>query len=69
MNKAPFWMVWKNGGNAPTFQHLTEQDAINEAKRLARAIRGETFYVLRSVLECVSDDVTVTEHAQDEIPF
>lgn len=69
MSKPPFWMVWRDGGGAPTFQHITQESALTEAKRLARANKGDIFYVLRSVLECVSDDVRVDGHDPDEIPF
>ena len=65
-----FWMVWCEGGDAPTRQHATRGSAEQEADRLARANRGQTFVVLRSVSECVVDDMRRIEHEEDAgIPF
>lgn len=64
-----FWMVWCEGGDAPTRPHATMESAEQEAARLARANRGKTFVVLRSVSEFVVDDLRRTEHEADvEIP-
>ena len=65
-----FWMVWCEGGSAPTRPHATRESAEQEAGRLARANRGQTFVVLRSASEFVADDLRRTEHEADvEIPF
>lgn len=48
-NVKPFWMVYGIGAGAPTYQHETEQSAVNEAKRLARSAPGRTFVVLEAV--------------------
>lgn len=44
-----FWMVWHEGGGAPTFRHTSYESADREASRLARLNRGSVFYVLRCV--------------------
>lgn len=65
-----FWMVWCEGGDAPTRKHASLASADQESERLARANRGQTFVVLRSVSECVVDDVRRIEHEdEDDVPF
>lgn len=44
-----FWMVWSPQGRAPTYRHDTWESAVNEARRLARTVPGNEFYVLHSV--------------------
>lgn len=66
-DKIPFWFVWCEGGGAPSYKHPTEHEAWTEAERLARKEKGKTFVVLRSVGECVVNDVHRTVH--DDIPF
>jgi peroxiredoxin len=41
-----FWFVWGERGS-PRVKHLTEQDAITEARRLS-TIENSRFYVLKS---------------------
>jgi hypothetical protein len=43
-----FWLVWKEGGGAPTTKHHSEQLAIEESKRLAARNPGTRFFVLKS---------------------
>ena len=41
-----FWMVWKDGANAPTKKHETRVAALVEANRLSTANPSFVFYVL-----------------------
>lgn len=49
MNKR-FWMVWNPNGRAPTYRHLTEDEALKEAERLTNAAMhgADVFYVLEA---------------------
>lgn len=53
-----FWMVWKEGCGAPTYQHWDEASARAEAERLAvGTIGGARYYVLRAIGSCVRQTV------------
>lgn len=52
-----FWMVWNPHGHAPTVKHETEESAICEAERLARANRSQQFFVLEAVALRTVDDM------------
>ena len=67
-NMASFWLVWCDGGGAPTVKHATYESAKNEARRLAQANRGKRFAVLQAIAHAVVDDVQFVEY-RDEIPF
>ncbi len=67
----PFYLVWRDGGNVPRFQHATLSKAEAEAERLAMSNPGETFYVLipscrfaEKRVVCERFDINA-----DEIPF
>lgn len=62
-----FWMVWNPHGHAPTMKHQDERSAQYEAERLARANRGQTFFVLCAYASVTSNDV-VWDRAES-IPF
>lgn len=65
-----FWLVWKDGGNSPTYRHQSKRDAVHEAERLSRSNPDEVFYVLKTV-DAVSSTATV-KHLKlvaDDIPF
>lgn len=68
-----FWMVWCPTGRAPVVKHDTEESATCEAERLARANRGQEFYVLEAVRMRTTDDMRRVElrgnGGPDEIPF
>lgn len=49
MKHQKFWMVYSQQGKAPTYMHLTREDAQNEASRLARNNLGKEFFVLKAV--------------------
>lgn len=46
---APFYMVYGEGQSAPTYKHLTEAQALTEAKRLSDRTPGTKFFVMRPV--------------------
>lgn len=48
MKNEHFYMIFLEGGNAPTFAHETLDSAITEAKRLAK-LTGKKAYILESV--------------------
>lgn len=48
----PFWLVWKEGGGVPTYQHPNSQSAENEAARLAQKHPGSRFHILKSESAC-----------------
>lgn len=68
-----FWLVWSpTGARPPKHRHLSEQSAITEAERLARAHRGQLFVVLEATAARRVDDMQWTAFAggsRDEIPF
>lgn len=63
----PFFLVWKLGGSAPTFQHDTYEAAVKEAERLAHLNRGQTFVVMVSRCARVSTDLREIDY--DDVPF
>lgn len=72
-----FWMVYGLHQGRPTYRHKTEDSAVEEAKRLARAHPDTDFYVLESTHRVVKRDVDVTKFGfvrggdfnADDIPF
>jgi len=58
MNDFEFWLVWSpTGTTPPSYRHLSELSAINEAERLARLNKGAEFYVLRATEMRQVDDM------------
>lgn len=45
-----FWVVWRDGGDSPSFKHRDFVSARAEAQRLARKHKGHRFVVLAAVL-------------------
>lgn len=71
MSQLPFWMLYVEGGGAPTFRHDTPDGAKREAERLA-VQTGKRVYVLEAVASCVKNDVTwerSPSREDDDIPF
>lgn len=65
-----FWMVWRVGGDAPTYQHESELSATDEAHRLARNNPGSVFTVLEAITAVKRQDVVCVDLRTDtEIPF
>jgi len=66
----PFWLVWNPAGKAPTYKHPTKPLAEQEAERLARLNKGETFHVLQAIANCKVQDI-FWEHCEEGqgIPF
>jgi len=66
-----FWMVYGLGRRAPVHEHLSEELAANEARRLARENRGVTFFVLKAQRGYLVPDPAVeeVEVEPDEVPF
>lgn len=69
--RPPYWLVWREGGGAPTYRHPDEHSARREAERLSKLNPGERFVVLCPVTR-VTTSVTVVEEfdpTDDGIPF
>jgi hypothetical protein len=67
-----FWMVWCPSRNPPVYKHESENNAIHEAERLAKANPGEQFFVLEAVALRVVDNmqrVDLRKEMGDGIPF
>lgn len=69
MEETPFWLVWREGGPAPTRKHKREDLAEVEAIRLARENPGHTFYVLPVASAITSSDLKIDRFITDGIPF
>ena len=69
MKPAPFWLVWRDGGDLPTVRHNSVDKAETEAKRLAMASPGETFWVLPAAISVRTDAFTIERFDIDDIPF
>jgi hypothetical protein len=71
MDTQPFWIVVsaERGPAAWPCKHATQQFAIDEATRLARA-HGGKFFVMEAQIVAQKQDVVVKRLADDmEIPF
>lgn len=67
-----FYMIYLEDGGAPTYQHATRDEALTEAKRLARDFNRRA-YILCSI-ESVEFDAFKIEKAMpdslpDDLPF
>lgn len=63
-----FWIVWNPAGRNPQFMHRSEDAARTEAKRLAAANVGQSFFVMQPLAVAAAQGVTVTEFPPP-IPF
>lgn len=74
-HRVEFWMVWREGSNGSRVKHFTKQEALREADRLAKAYRGDTFFVLKTTAALRAPDadlpppVRITLEKSDGIPF
>lgn len=66
MGRDPFFVVWCEGGGAPTVRHLDYDKASREAKRLARANPGHRFTVLVAVRGFEVNDLRETAYLGEE---
>lgn len=68
-----FYMLYLDGGGAPTVCHGTKEAAKAEAERLARAHSGRRVYVMQAVASVIKSDVAWESApglaSDDEIPF
>ena len=66
----PFFMVFMDGGNAPTIKHQTLDSAEKESKRLSE-LTGKKAYILCSIksIECAKFVITDMRPGIDELPF
>ncbi len=67
-----FWFVWNPSGRDPSFKHETEESAILEAERLARANAGKEFVVLEAIAVRKVDSmmrINLRQEFPDDQPF
>lgn len=73
MTDRKIWLVFNPDGRSPTFVHQSYESARDEAKRLARNVPDQTFYVMESVGKARRQDVSWYAYGrsenQDDIPF
>lgn len=73
MTEAPdtFYIVWNpKGPHAPREKHSAASIAEGEAKRLAAAYPGQTFFVMQATMSArVAEPVEVVRFDTDIIPF
>lgn len=67
-NYNPFWMIYVEGGNAPTYKHTNYESAVAEAKRLAE-LTGRPATILVSDTCVELDKFKVTSMNPAEMPF
>ncbi len=63
MAERRFFMVWRDGGSAPTFQHTTRDSAVTEAVRLAEKSPGVKFYIMESVEHVIAPKPTALSYS------
>lgn len=69
MDQDKFWLVWSPTGTRPPQQkHPSNESAIAEAKRLARAHRGQQFIVMEATDGFEVNDVRHTVFLRP-VPF
>jgi hypothetical protein len=70
--ESAFWLVWSpSGSTPPKHRHLTEQQAVHEAERLAKEHPGQLFVVVESIAARRVDNMVRTEYTGGSltIPF
>jgi hypothetical protein len=67
----PYWLVWREGGEAPTYRHPDEDSATTEAERLSKLNPGKPFVVLCPVSRITAESLKVEnfDPTDDGIPF
>ena len=67
----PFYIVWNpQGPHAPREKHPAASIAKGEAKRLALAHPGQTFFVMQATMSArTSEPVEIVHFDTDSIPF
>jgi len=70
MEGLPFFMVFLEGGSAPTYRHTSLESAEIEAKRLTK-IHGKKAFVLCTIKSFVINEFTVQDMRPElgELPF
>lgn len=69
MSKHPFYMVYVEGMDSPTYKHADPGSANKEAKRLAK-ILGRKAYVLCSLKSFEINEFKVEDlRPDDDLPF
>lgn len=69
MKGTPFFMVFTEGQNAPTYKHQDLESAENEAKRLAKISDCKT-YVLASIKSFEEIKFKIEDcRPNDDLPF
>ena len=63
-----FWMVWNPRGGPPTVRHVSYESARDEAKRLARQVPDNQFFVLKSV-GCAQRETVSWVGLRDDDPY
>lgn len=65
----PFWMVYGVDQRAPAYQHPSRAGAVAEARRLARAHPGISFFVLAAERGFMVAEPVIEIEIDDGIPF
>jgi hypothetical protein len=69
MKNNPFFMVFVEGQQTPTYKHTTIESAEIEAKRLARTLKKKVF-VLCSIKAIELNEFKVEDYRDDDsLPF
>lgn len=54
-----FYLVWRPDTRPPVVVHDIREDAVEEAKRIARGVRGSRIYILKAVEFVESEEVPI----------
>ena len=69
MNEQTFYMVFVEGGNAPTYRHSSYELALAEAKRLSSTLQKKA-WVLEAISRVQKIEFEVTPLvSRDDLPF
>ncbi len=64
-----FYLVWRDGGGAPTYKHPDRSGAVLEAERLSRNAPGVAFYILEATDRAVFTQPVAWTKLEEETPF
>lgn len=60
--KKAFWIVWSSESGAPTHKHVSKEEALKEAERLAAEHPDKPFHVLQAISTSQAKIVETTYH-------